>query len=140
MENKLTQNEMEALFLHQLLMRPRKKKPLYSLSVPLDLANHISGIRTHQLYRNEYMRDRDRVLYSKAFRRLSGKTQVYLSGVDDHKTRLTHTLEVSQIAKTISSALRLDPDLTEAIALGHDLGHTPASHLQYIKVLDVNRL
>ncbi len=108
----------------------KKKKPIYSLGAPISGAKRLSGIRTHQMYRNEFMRDRDRILYSKAFRRLAGKTQVYLSGVDDHKrTRLTHTLEVSQIARSISSALRLDSDLTEAIALGHDLGHTPYGHV-----------
>lgn len=76
-----------------------------------------------------YQRDRDRILHSKAFRRLKDKTQVFLSPEGDHyRTRLTHTLEVSQIARTISRALRLNEDLTEAIALGHDLGHTPFGH------------
>ncbi|MGL5641192.1 MAG: dGTP triphosphohydrolase [Paraclostridium sp.] len=80
--------------------------------------------------RTEFQRDRDRILYSRAFRRLSGKTQVFTSKNDDHiRTRLTHTLEVSQIARTISKALGLDEDLTEAIALGHDLGHTPFGHV-----------
>lgn len=80
--------------------------------------------------RSEFMRDRDRILYSKAFRRLSGKTQVFLSGIDDHqRTRLTHTLEVSQIARTIAYNLGLNIDLTEAIALGHDIGHTPFGHV-----------
>ena len=76
-----------------------------------------------------FQRDRDRILHSKAFRRLKHKTQVYLSPFDDHfRTRLTHTLEVSQIARTISRSLFLNEDLTEAIALGHDLGHTPFGH------------
>ena len=76
-----------------------------------------------------FQRDRDRVLHCKAFRRLKQKTQVFLSPEGDHyRTRLTHTLEVSQIARTISRALRLNEDLTEAIALGHDLGHTPFGH------------
>lgn len=76
-----------------------------------------------------YQRDRDRILHSKAFRRLSGKTQVFLDPEGDHyRTRLTHTLEVSQTARTIAKALRLNEDLTEAIALGHDLGHTPFGH------------
>lgn len=76
-----------------------------------------------------FQRDRDRILHSKAFRRLKQKTQVFLSPEGDHyRTRLTHTLEVSQIARTVSRALRLNEDLTEAIALGHDLGHTPFGH------------
>jgi dGTPase len=77
-----------------------------------------------------FQRDRDRILHSKAFRRLKHKTQVFLSPEGDHyRVRLTHTLEVSQIARTASRALRLNEDLTEAIALGHDLGHTPFGHL-----------
>ncbi len=76
-----------------------------------------------------YQRDRDRILHCKAFRRLKYKTQVFLSPEGDHyRTRLTHTLEVSQIARTISRCLGLNEDLTEAIALGHDLGHTPFGH------------
>lgn len=76
-----------------------------------------------------YQRDRDRILHSKAFRRLKHKTQVFLAPEGDHyRTRLTHTLEVSQIARTIARALRMNEDLTEAIALGHDLGHTPFGH------------
>lgn len=79
--------------------------------------------------RTEYQRDRDRIIHSKAFRRLNGKTQVFLTPMGDHyRTRMTHTLEVSQIARTIAKALRLNEDLTEAIALGHDLGHTPFGH------------
>ncbi len=79
--------------------------------------------------RTEFQRDRDRIVHSKAFRRLKHKTQVFLSPEGDHyRTRLTHTLEVSQIARTISRALGLNEDLTEAIALGHDLGHTPFGH------------
>ena len=77
-----------------------------------------------------YQRDRDRIVHCKAFRRLMHKTQVFISPEGDHfRTRLTHTLEVSQIARTIAFALRLNEDLTEAIALGHDLGHTPFGHL-----------
>jgi len=76
-----------------------------------------------------FERDRDRILHSKAFRRLMHKTQVFIAPEDDHyRTRLTHTLEVSQIARSISVALRLNEALTEAIALGHDLGHTPFGH------------
>lgn len=79
--------------------------------------------------RTIYQRDRDRILHAKAFRRLKGKTQVFLAPEGDHyRTRLTHTLEVSQNARTIAKALRLNEDLTEAIALGHDLGHTPFGH------------
>ena len=80
-------------------------------------------------YRTAFQRDRDRILHTKAFRRLKRKTQVFLAPEGDHfRTRLTHTLEVSQIARTISRALFLNEDLTEAIALGHDLGHTPFGH------------
>lgn len=80
--------------------------------------------------RDAFERDRDRIMYSKAFRRLSGKTQVFLADKDDHtRNRLTHTLEVSQIARTIAKALGLNETLTEAIALGHDIGHTPFGHV-----------
>ncbi len=76
-----------------------------------------------------FQRDRDRIIHSKAFRRLKHKTQVFLSpGGDHYRTRLTHTLEVAQIARTMARALKLNEDLTEAIALGHDLGHTPFGH------------
>ncbi|MBW2452780.1 MAG: dNTP triphosphohydrolase, partial [Deltaproteobacteria bacterium] len=79
--------------------------------------------------RTVFQVDRDRILHSKSFRRLKYKTQVFLAPEGDHyRTRLTHTLEVSQIARTIARALRLNEDLTEAIALGHDLGHTPFGH------------
>ncbi len=79
--------------------------------------------------RTDFQRDRDRILYSKAFRRLKRKTQVFLSPYGDHyRTRLTHTIEVSQIARSIARALRLNEDLAEAIAIGHDLGHTPFGH------------
>lgn len=80
-------------------------------------------------FRTEFQRDRDRIIHSKAFRRLMHKTQVFLSPEGDHfRTRLTHTLEVSQVSRTICRALNLNEDLTEAIALGHDLGHTPFGH------------
>ncbi|MCI0471932.1 MAG: deoxyguanosinetriphosphate triphosphohydrolase [Candidatus Aminicenantes bacterium] len=79
--------------------------------------------------RTEFQRDRDRIIHSKSFRRLKYKTQVFIAPEGDHfRTRMTHTLEVSQIARTISRALNLNEDLTEAIALGHDLGHTPFGH------------
>ncbi len=79
--------------------------------------------------RTEYQRDRDRIIHCQSFRRLMNKTQVFLAPIGDHyRTRLTHTLEVTQIARTLARALRLNEDLTEAIALGHDLGHTPFGH------------
>ena len=79
--------------------------------------------------RTPFQRDRDRIIHCKSFRRLMHKTQVFLSPEGDHyRTRLTHTLEVAQIARTIARAMRLNEDLTEAIALGHDLGHTPFGH------------
>jgi len=91
-----------------------------------------------------FQRDRDRIIHSKAFRRLKHKTQVFISPVEDHyRTRITHTLEVAQIARTIARALCLNEDLTEAIALGHDLGHTPFGHAgedvlnDILKTLDV---
>lgn len=102
----------------------------FDFKVPVSLAlrkDDISNKRSE--YRTEFMRDRDRVMYCSSFRRLSGKTQIYLTGNNDNqRNRLTHTLEVSQIARTIAHALKLDSNLTEAIALGHDLGHTPFGH------------
>ncbi|MGH7424928.1 MAG: deoxyguanosinetriphosphate triphosphohydrolase [Candidatus Methylomirabilales bacterium] len=81
-------------------------------------------------YRSAFQRDRDRILHSKAFRRLGHKTQVFLAPEGDHyRVRLTHTLEVAQVARTIARALRLHEDLAEAVCLGHDLGHTPFGHL-----------
>jgi len=81
------------------------------------------------LIRTDFQRDRDRIIHSKAFRRLMHKTQVFLAPEGDHfRTRLTHTIEVSQIARTIARGLALNEDLTEAIAMGHDLGHTPFGH------------
>lgn len=89
--------------------------------------------RVHQepapLWRTEYQRDRDRVIHSRAFRRLEYKTQVFLNGTGDHlRTRLTHTIEVAAIARNIASALKLNTDLAETIALAHDLGHSPFGH------------
>ena len=79
--------------------------------------------------RTEFQCDRDKIIHSKSFRRLKHKTQVFLSPFNDHfRTRLTHTLEVSQIARTMARALKLNEDLVEAISLGHDLGHTPFGH------------
>src|SRR5438045_8102903 len=80
-------------------------------------------------YRNDFQRDRDRVVHSRAFRRLEAKTQVFTPGLSDHfRNRLTHTIEVAQIARTLANVLRLDEDLTEALALGHDMRHPPSAH------------
>jgi dGTPase len=80
-------------------------------------------------YRSEFQRDRDRIIHSHAFRRLENKTQVFPAGISDHfRNRLTHTIEVSQVARTVASALELDEDLTEALSLGHDMGHPPFAH------------
>lgn len=102
------------------------------LSPYASLSMYTKGREIHEKkcdIRTEYQRDRDRIIHSKSFRRLKHKTQVFIAPEGDHyRTRLTHTLEVSQIARTIARALRLNEDLTEAIALGHDLGHTPFGH------------
>jgi len=79
--------------------------------------------------RSNFQRDRDRILHSKSFRRLKHKTQVYIAPGDHYRTRMTHTLEVSQIGRTVARALNLNEDLTEAIAMGHDVGHTPFGHV-----------
>src|SRR6516164_1299340 len=80
-------------------------------------------------YRNPFQRDRDRIVHSRAFRRLEAKTQVFTPGLSDHfRNRLTHTIEVAQIARTLANVLRLDEDLTEALALAHDIGHPPFAH------------
>ncbi len=79
-------------------------------------------------FRSKFQRDRDRILHSKAFRRLKHKTQVFIVSGDHYRTRMTHSLEVSQIGRTIARGLKLNEDLTEAIALGHDVGHTPFGH------------
>lgn len=79
-------------------------------------------------FRTAFQRDRDRIIHSKAFRRLKHKTQVYISPGDHYRMRMTHSLEVAQISRTIARGLRLNEDLTEAIALGHDVGHTPFGH------------
>lgn len=97
-----------------------------------EVAEELDNIRT------DFQRDRDRIIHCKSFRRLKHKTQVFLSPESDHyRTRLTHTLEVSQIARTISRALRLNEDLTEAIALGHDLGHSPFGHAGERSIRDI---
>lgn len=80
-------------------------------------------------YRNPFRRDRDRIVHSRAFRRLEAKTQVFTQGLSDHfRNRLTHTIEVSQISRTVANVLELDEDLTEALALAHDIGHPPFAH------------
>jgi dGTPase len=103
-----------------------------NLSEFASLSRHSKGRERSETpcdVRTDFQRDRDRIIYSKAFRRLKHKTQVFISPEGDHyRTRLTHTLEVSQIARTLARGLRLNEDLTEAIALGHDLGHTPFGH------------
>ncbi len=108
--------ELEYKFLHPRAKKSKESKGRIFPEKPCEL-------------RTAFQRDRDRIIHSKAFRRLKHKTQVFLSPSGDHyRTRLTHTLEVSQIARTIAVSLRLNETLTEAIALGHDLGHTPFGH------------
>lgn len=109
-----------------------EKKEIKDLSEYAALSVKSRGRRKNERecsIRTVFQHDRDRIIHSKAFRRLKHKTQVFISPTGDHyRTRLTHTLEVSQIARTIARALGLNEDLTEAIALGHDLGHTPFGH------------
>ena len=110
-----------------------EKREKQTLSPKACLSSQTSGRERaeapHPL-RTAFQRDRDRIIHCKSFRRLKHKTQVFLAPFGDHyRTRLTHTLEVSQIARTITKALQLNDDLTEAIALGHDLGHTPFGHV-----------
>jgi len=111
------------------MLEEREKK---ILSPYASLSSKTKGRKRKEkecILRTAFQRDRDKIIHSKAFRRLKHKTQVFISPIEDHyRTRLTHTLEVSQIARTISRALGLNEDLTEAIALGHDLGHTPFGH------------
>ncbi|GMW01816.1 MAG: hypothetical protein AMXMBFR84_29530 [Candidatus Hydrogenedentota bacterium] len=122
-----------ALPTHTMTIRERlEQRERETLSPFASLAAESKGrlIREDEhSYRTAYQRDRDRILHTKSFRRLKHKTQVFLAPLDDHfRTRLTHTLEVMQISRTVSRALFLNEDLTEAIALGHDLGHTPFGH------------
>jgi dGTPase len=109
------------------------EKQEYTILAPYATKSRETEGRVHKekehAYRSAYQRDRDRVIYSSAFRRLEYKTQVFVNHEGDHyRTRLTHTLEVAQIAKTIARTLKLNSDLAEAIALAHDLGHTPFGH------------
>ena len=108
------------------------KEYTHNFRAPKELAWRKSYTKKPEItekYRSEFMRARDRIMYCRSFRRLAGKTQIYRAGENDHqRTRLTHTLEVAQIARTVAKALHLDFDLAEAIALGHDLGHAPFGH------------
>lgn len=116
-----------------MILRENLEQREYEILSPLAAkAAETQGRKYHEEkchVRTDFQRDRDRIVHSKAFRRLMHKTQVFLAPEGDHfRTRLTHTLEVSQIARTIARALGLNEDLTEAIAMGHDLGHTPFGH------------
>lgn len=107
----------------------REHQVLSSLAAFADASRGRAREEDPDPYRTCYQRDRDRILHCKAFRRLSHKTQVFLAAEGDHyRTRLTHTLEVAQISRTVARSLGLSEDLTEAVALGHDLGHTPFGH------------
>jgi len=111
----------------------------YKLAVPIKSKGRFFKEKETKL-RTDFQRDRDRILHSKSFRRLKDKTQVFLAPYGDHfRTRLTHVLEVSQIARTISRSLFLNEDLTEAIALGHDLGHTPFGHAGEQALNDIHK-
>ena len=107
----------------------QEELPLSHLRFPLERSR---GRRYPELahpYRNVFQRDRDRVVHARAFRRLENKTQVFTAGISDHfRNRLTHTIEVSQIARTVANVLGVDEDLTEALALAHDIGHPPFGH------------
>lgn len=116
-----------------MLLREDLEKREFAVLSPLAAKSALSKGRAQEeekcALRTEFQRDRDRIIHSKSFRRLMHKTQVFLAPEGDHfRTRLTHTIEVSQIARTIARSLNLNEDLTEAIALGHDLGHTPFGH------------
>ena len=125
--------EIEAFVIRRRAIRQLSEEREESLS-PYAVKSRLSKGRLRDeepcAIRTAFQRDRDRIIYSKAFRRLKHKTQVFIAPLGDHYvTRLTHTLEVSQIGRTIARALYLNEDLTEAIALGHDLGHTPFGHV-----------
>jgi dGTPase len=106
-----------------------KLAPLAHLRFPVEATRGRRYPEPSHPYRNDFQRDRDRVVHARAFRRLENKTQVFPPGLSDHfRNRLTHSIEVSQIARTAASALGLDEDLTEALALAHDIGHPPLAH------------
>jgi len=116
-----------------MLTRKELEKQEYKILAPYAMKSSETRGRVHKEkehdYRSVYQRDKDRIIYSTAFRRLEYKTQVFVNHEGDHyRTRLTHTLEVSQLARTIARTLKLNEDLAEAIALAHDLGHTPFGH------------
>src|SRR3954447_7818018 len=102
---------------------------LASLRFPVERSRGRAYPEPPHPYRNDFQRDRDRVIHSRAFRRLEAKTQVFAPGLSDHfRNRLTHTIEVAQIARTLARVLQLDEDLTEALALAHDIGPPPFAH------------
>src|SRR5436309_9538540 len=102
---------------------------LAPLRFPVDRSRGRQYPEPDHPYRNAFQRDRDRVIHTRAFRRLEAKTQVFTPGLSDHfRTRLTHTIEVAQIARTLAAVLQLDEGLTEALALAHDIGHPPFAH------------
>jgi dGTPase len=104
-------------------------QPLAHLRFPVALSAGRRYPEVPHPYRNDFQRDRDRIVHARAFRRLEDKTQVFTAGLSDHfRNRLTHTIEVAQIARTLASALGLNEDLTEALALAHDMGHPPFAH------------
>jgi len=104
-------------------------RPLSRLRFPVERSQGRRYPELPHAYRNEFQRDRDRVIHARAFRRLEDKTQVFTAGISDHfRNRLTHTIEVSQIARTIAAVLQVDEDLTECLALVHDVGHPPFAH------------
>lgn len=114
-----------------MLVRERIEEQEYMLLSPLAAKSREAYRDSEQAecpFRTKFQRDRDRILHSKAFRRLKHKTQVFIVSGDHYRTRMTHSLEVAQIGRTIARGLSLNEDLTEAIALGHDVGHTPFGH------------
>ena len=122
----------EDIRMEGLIREELEQRELQSLSPYAQASVNTRGRRYYEAecdIRTSYMRDRDRIVHCKSFRRLKDKTQVFLAPQGDHyRTRMMHTLEVSQTARTVARCLRLNEDLTEAIALGHDLGHTPFGH------------